>query len=231
MTFRDELKTLGTYELLARVVSPCGRVREALRELLKTRGGSLRALANCTDDELLAGKGLDPREVARLRLFFELARRFGETTWPEHPTITGPVDVSNRFAERLASEPVEHFYVLALDSRSNVISETLVSKGTTATTITHPREVFAPAVAAHAAAIVLVHNHPSGDPTPSDADIEQTKKLCRAGMALAIVVVDHVIIGQGRYATLTQVCLDEQGIELPPPAKKHAAAGLKKKRA
>ncbi|MGA3268914.1 MAG: JAB domain-containing protein [Verrucomicrobiota bacterium] len=139
----------------------------------------------------------------------------------ECPTLNAvldrPEEIRAYYAEHIVAHPyfdpcVETFYVLCLNTRRRLIGHKLISHGTLDTILVHPREVFKPAIAANAAAVVLAHNHPSGDPSPSDADIKVTRDLIRAGQLLKIEVLDHVIIGRPAPYRLKDYCsLREMG--------------------
>ena len=158
--------------------------------------GSLNALALATVDQLKQISGVGPDKAATLVAAFALARRMEQERCQESPVLDNPATVVNFMREENRLENVESFQVLLLNVRKKLIRAEKISQGLLDTILVHPREVFRAAIAANAAGIVLVHNHPSGDPTPSDADIKVTRDLIRAGQLLKIEVVDHVIIGR-----------------------------------
>jgi DNA repair protein RadC len=158
--------------------------------------GSLNALALATVDELKQISGVGPDKAATLVAAFALARRMEQERREESPVLDNPPTVVKFIREENRLENVESFLVLLLNVRKKLIRVEKISQGLLDTVLVHPREVFRAAIAANAAAIVLVHNHPSGDPTPSEADIKVTRDLIRAGQLLKIEVVDHVIIGR-----------------------------------
>src|SRR5882762_7928917 len=164
--------------------------------------GSLNALALATVDELKQISGVGPDKAATLVAAFALARRMEQERREESPVLDNPVTVVNFMRETNRLLSVESFQVLLLNTRKKLIRAEIISKGLLDTILVHPREVFRAAIAANAAGIVLIHNHPSGDPTPSDADIKVTRDLIRAGQLLKIEVVDHVILGQTRHTSL-----------------------------
>ena len=157
--------------------------------------GSLNALALASVDEIRKIPGIGHDKAATLVAAFALARRMEQERREESPVLDNPVTVVNFMRESNRLKNVEAFQVLLLNARKKLIRVEEVSEGTLDTILVHPREVFRAAISANAAAIVLIHNHPSGDPTPSDADIKVTRDLIRAGQLLKIDVVDHVIIG------------------------------------
>jgi DNA repair protein RadC len=158
--------------------------------------GSLNALALATVDELKQIAGVGPDKAATLVAAFALARRMEQERREESPVLDNPATVVKFIREENRLENVESFLALLLNVRKKLIRVEKISHGLLDTILVHPREVFRAAIAANAAAIVLVHNHPSGDPAPSEADIKVTRDLIRAGALLKIEVVDHVIIGR-----------------------------------
>ena len=158
--------------------------------------GSLNALALATVDELKQVPGIGRDKAATLVAAFALAKRMEEERRDESPVLDNPATVVQFMRETNRLNNVESFQVLLLNVRKRLIRMEEISHGLLDTILVHPREVFRAAIAANAAAIVLVHNHPSGDPAPSEADIKVTRDLIRAGQLLKIEVVDHVIIGR-----------------------------------
>jgi DNA repair protein RadC len=165
-------------------------------ENLLRKFGSLNALALASVDELKQISGVGPDKAATLVAAFALARRMEQERLAESPVLDNPVTVVNFMRETNRLLNVESFQVLLLNVRKKLIRSQEISQGLLDTILVHPREVFRAAIVANAAAIVLVHNHPSGDPMPSEADIKVTRDLIRAGQLLKIEVVDHVIIGR-----------------------------------
>ena len=158
--------------------------------------GSLNALALATVDELKQVPGIGRDKAATLVAAFALAKRMEEERREESPPLDNPATVVQFMRETNRLRNVEEFQVLLLNVRKRLIRMEEISHGLLDTILVHPREVFRAAIAANAAGIVLVHNHPSGDPAPSEADIKVTRDLIRAGQLLKIEVVDHVIIGR-----------------------------------
>lgn len=157
--------------------------------------GSLNALALASVDELRKVNGIGRDKAATLVAAFALARRMEQERRDESPVLDNPATVVGFMRESNRLKNVESFQVLLLNTRKRLIRAEEISDGTLDTLLVHPREVFRAAITANASGIVLVHNHPSGDPTPSEADIKVTRDLIRAGHLLKIEVVDHVIIG------------------------------------
>jgi DNA repair protein RadC len=168
--------------------------------MLECAGGLARlALAG---PEALGRRG--GRLVAVVRAALELGRRAAAAPLAMGDPIRDARTVHGHFAGRLPQHEREVFYALLLDGRNRLRAEVRVSEGTLTTALVHPREVFGPAVRVGAAALVLVHNHPSGDPTPSSEDIVLTERLRQAGELIGIRVLDHVVIGQGGYVSLAE---------------------------
>jgi DNA repair protein RadC len=158
--------------------------------------GSLQALGQASVHELQAIKGVGRDKAVTLVAAFTLARQMAREMRTESPTLDTPEAVADLLRAENRSFKVELFQVVLLNTRRKLIRVERISQGTLDTILVHPREVFKDAIAANAAAVVLVHNHPSGDPTPSEADIKVTRDLIRAGQLLKIEVLDHVIIGR-----------------------------------
>jgi DNA repair protein RadC len=154
----------------------------------------LRRLAARPAPELLRAAGVGPTKAARLVAAFELGQRLARESRPALPRIREPEDVVRLLEGRLRDLQVEEFHLLALDSQSQVMREVLVTRGLLNSSLVHPREVFRPAIAEAAAGIIVVHNHPSGDPTPSAEDRAVTRQLVSAGQLLDLPLYDHVII-------------------------------------
>lgn len=168
-------------------------------QLLERSGGALRALAARPPAELTRTPGVGPAKAARLIAAFELATRLLTEQRPVLPRVREPVDVSLLLGPRMRDLAVEEFHVLALDSQSRVQRDILISRGLLNSALVHPREVFRAAIAEAAAGIIVVHNHPSGDPTPSAEDRAVTRQLVEAGRLLDLPVYDHIILAGDRF--------------------------------
>jgi DNA repair protein RadC len=168
---------------------------------LLQRFGTFSRLATASVKELQGVKGVGRDKAVTLKAAFELARRMAAELRRESPALDAPETVVALLREEFRDKAVETFQVILLNTRRRLIDVADISKGTLDTILVHPREVFRPAIAANAAAIVLAHNHPSGDPTPSEADIKVTRDLIRAGQLLKIEVIDHVILGHRTHET------------------------------
>jgi DNA repair protein RadC len=173
--------------------------------------GTLQALARASVDDLRSVKGIGRDKAVTLMAAFALARKMAADLQRESPVLDNPEAIVQLLREHNLVMNVETLQVLLLNTRRRLIRVESVINGTIDTLLVHPREVFKAAIAANAAAVVLAHNHPSGDPTPSEADIKVTRDLIRAGQLLKIEVLDHVIIGRATperpkdYASLREL--------------------------
>lgn len=158
----------------------------------------LDKLFECSLKELQQIKGIGPAKAMQLLAMAELGKRYAGAKNPIKK-ITHAKDVFDLFHEKLKNEKQENFIILMLNNKHHIIGEQLISKGTLDAALIEPREVFRAAIKSAAARVVLIHNHPSGDPNPSGEDIEITKKLIEVGKTINIPVLDHVIIGTDRY--------------------------------
>ncbi|MEO7987653.1 MAG: DNA repair protein RadC [Gemmatimonadales bacterium] len=212
---RERLWALGApaltaAELLAILIGTgqSGRdVLEVASQLLGVAGGSLRRLAQRPASELLRAPGIGPTKAARLLAAVELGARIAREARPAVVRIREPDDVARLFRTRLRDLQVEEFHLIALDSQSQVLREVLVTRGLLNSSLVHPREVFRAAIAEAAAGIIVVHNHPSGDPTPSAEDKAVTRQLIAAGRLLDVPVYDHVIIAGDRFLSFANAGL------------------------
>ncbi|HUJ10985.1 MAG TPA: DNA repair protein RadC [Verrucomicrobiae bacterium] len=164
--------------------------QQLLKEFL-----SLEELARAPLESLAKVKGVGVTKAIQLKAAFELARRLTESSWDRPRTISSPDEVAAVVREEMRMFDREEFGVLLLNTKNVLIKKCPVSRGSLNASIVEPREVFKDAIAASAASMILVHNHPSGDPTPSSEDIAITKRLVKAGELLNISVLDHIIIG------------------------------------
>jgi DNA repair protein RadC len=169
-------------------------------ELLNRMGG-LGGLAACGTEELCAIPGVGPAKAAQLKAALALGRRSLAVPLSTGRRISSSADLYKHFHPLLRDVKHELFKVVLLDAKNAVIKEATVSEGSLTLSLVHPREVFALAVRESAAAVIVLHNHPSGDPTPSAEDRGLTHRLVEAGRLLGIRVLDHVIIGDGRYVS------------------------------
>ena len=158
----------------------------------------LDKLFDCSLKELQKIKGIGPSKAMQILAMAELGKRYNQSQIPQKKKITCAEDVFNLMHEKLKDKKEEHFYVLMLNNLSYLIDERLISKGTLDKTLIHPREIFRYAIKNASSKIILVHNHPDGDPMPSLNDLEVTEELVKAGNLIGIKIIDHVIIGKNR---------------------------------
>jgi len=169
----------------------------------RTREPGVRFLATCTLEELSRVAGVGPAKAAQVLAAVELGRRIA-TAVAARPVVRSPQDVSSLVMEEMRYLDREQFRIVLLDAKNHVLGVRTVSVGSLSSSIVHPREIFKDAIARSSAAIVLVHNHPSGDPTPSQEDVEVTRRLVEAGRLLGIEVLDHVVVGDNRYVSFKE---------------------------
>lgn len=189
---------LSAGELLAILVRTGLQGRNAVQigtELIQ-RFGSLSALARASIDDLCRTRGIGRDKAVTLVAAFTIARKMAEELQWESRVLDTPEVVAELLREQNRTKNVETFQILLLNTRRRLIRIEEISQGILDTLLVHPREVFNSAISARASAIVLAHNHPSGDPTPSEADIKVTRDLIRAGQLLKIEILDHVILGR-----------------------------------
>ena len=167
-----------------------------IAQQLLAKFGTLDGLARAPLEELRQVKGVGRDKAVTLKAAFTLARKMAAEMRAEAPLLDTPERIADLLREESRQQDVEQFRVVLLNTRRRLIGLETISQGTLDTLLVHPREVFKRAIAANASAVVLVHNHPSGDPTPSEADIKVTRDLIRAGQLLKIEVLEHVIIGR-----------------------------------
>lgn len=170
---------------------------------LLSQFGNLKGVAAAPVEELSAIKGIGVAKATQLKAAFELSNRLEDYSDIRGKiAIRNPEDVMNLVKTRLKGKKKEHLLALLLDTRNHVIGVNTVSIGGLDSSIVHPREVFKEAISSSAASVILVHNHPSGDPHPSEADINITQQLAEAGKIMGIEVLDHVIVGDGSYISM-----------------------------
>jgi DNA repair protein RadC len=200
-------EALSDAELVALLLRTGGAGRDvlALASALLARHRGVHGLATAGGLELAAESGIGPAKSAALVAALELGRRVAARRLRAGDAVRGPADVFRHFHARLRAIRHERFLVLLLDGRHRLLREVAISQGTLTASLVHPREVFGPALRESAAAVVLVHNHPSGDPTPSAEDREITTRLCEAGALVGIPVLDHVVVAERGWASLSEV--------------------------
>ena len=192
---------LGDNELLA-IVLGHGRARASALDLANAVLGAAdgaHGLVRTRYDELCAIPGIGSARAAQILAAVELGRRTLTRAARERVQIVSPRAAAEFLLPQYGNRPVEQFGVLLLDTKHRVLRTLVLSVGTLDASIVHPREVFGAAAAAGAAALVLFHNHPSGDPKPSQDDVQLTRRLAAAGVLMGIEVIDHVILADVRY--------------------------------
>jgi DNA repair protein RadC len=198
--------SLSTAELLAIILRTGTREESALRlaEKMLMELSGLRNVAQAEVAELRRIKGIGAAKAVEVKAALELGKRLVALGGEVLPAIHSPTDVVQLLAPQLRDERQEQFKVLLLDTKNQVRRVVTATVGTLNASLVHPREVFRAAVAQAAHSIILAHNHPSGDPTPSKEDVAVTVQLVNAGKILGIEVLDHVIIGDGRYVSMRE---------------------------
>lgn len=159
----------------------------------------LKGIDEAAIAELIAVKGIGPAKAAQLKAGLEIGRRIGQKKWEAGHFLRSSEDVFRHFRKQLERENRELFYVVLLTNKNRKIREVKVSEGSLTASLVHPREVYNPVIRESAAAVIFVHNHPSGDPAPSPEDLEITRRLKEVGEVMGIRVLDHVVIGHERY--------------------------------
>lgn len=172
---------------------------ELANEVISEAGG-LFGLYNVSTHDLLEIKGIGEAKACLVLASVELGKRIGRVRNPGRPRISSPEDVDNLLRGRIANLDREHFVVVLLNQKNEVLESPTISVGTLSASLVHPREVFKPAVRASAASVILAHNHPSGDVQPSSEDREVTRRIRDAAGILGIEVLDHVILGDGYFS-------------------------------
>jgi DNA repair protein RadC len=201
---------LTVTELLAILIGTGTTRGDALavaRSVLGMAGGSLRALARRPAGELERVDGVGRAKAARMAAALELGRRLAQAAVEPRPAVRSPADVGRCCGPALRDLVVEEFHVLALDAQNRITRDLLITRGILNSSLVHPREVFRVAIAEAAAGMIVVHNHPSGDPTPSVDDRTVTRQLVEAGRLLDIPVYDHVIVAGDQYFSFAEAGL------------------------
>jgi len=205
---RFGVKALSDSELLA-IILRTGSKQENVLDLSQKllQKYNLRALSQTNISELRRVFGVGQAKACQILACFELARRLGAYTEEERPVIKTPHDVARLITPELRDLKQEHFILLCLDARKRLIKKETVFIGSLDASTIHPREIFKTAAVESAAAIIFVHNHPSGDPAASEDDVLITKELAAAGKLLGIEVVDHIIIGSNEFMSFREAGL------------------------
>lgn len=196
-------------ELLAILIGSGTRRISAIdlaNKILSDAGG-LRELARKGVDDLKKYRGIGLKKAIVISAAFELSRRIQTEEFLEKPKIESPNDIARIFIPRLADLNKEILIVLLLNTANRIIKEVVVSEGNLNSSVIHPREVFKPAIDELSASIILVHNHPSGNPEPSKMDIEVTKQIYHAGEIIGIRLLDHIIVAGDKFTSMAQLGL------------------------
>ena len=194
-------RSLGDNELVAIVIGE-GQARATALDLANTvltSIGGIEGLARARHDDLVQIRGIGTARAAQVLAAVELGRRIIGRGSRERRQVTSPRSVAEFLMPEYGNRPVEQFGIVLLDTKHKVLRTTVLSVGTLDASIVHPREIFREATSGGAAAIVLFHNHPSGDPEPSKEDKRLTERMIAAGVVMGIDVLDHIILGDARY--------------------------------
>ena len=197
---------LGDNELLALVLGSGSRARDVLElsNLVLEQCGGLHGLTRATAADLRRIPGVGGARASQVLAAVELGRRTLVRTHADRPRLNTPRQLASYLLPQYGSRPVEQFGIVLLDTKHRLLHVKLVSTGSLDSPVAHPREVFRDAIAGRAAAIVLFHNHPSGDPRPSADDVALTARLADAGQVVGIEVLDHLILADQRYYSFTE---------------------------
>jgi len=197
---------LGDNELVAAVLGN-GRADSdalALANAILAKTGGIEGLTRSRGEDLMSVAGVGAARAAQVLAAVELGRRTLSRAERHREQVTGPREVAELLLPLYGNRPVEQFGVVLLDTKHRVMRTTIVTVGTLDASIVHPREIFREAAAAGAAAIVVFHNHPSGDPEPSSDDLALTRRLIAAGVVMGIEVIDHLILGNVCYVSMKE---------------------------
>lgn len=196
---------LSNVELLALIIHTGTRNSSSIRlaeEVLSVCEGGLSGMGALGLEELVEINGIGRGKACNILAAVELGKRIATSRAPGRVALTTSDEVADLFMEDLRYEKKEHFKSVMVNAKGEIISIDDVSVGELSSTVVHPREVFSQAVRKSAAGVIFVHNHPSGDPSPSDEDIRTTDRLVQGGQVLGIRVLDHIIIGDGSFTSL-----------------------------
>jgi DNA repair protein RadC len=203
---RERLKQLGAenlslQELLALIIERGNKKQNVLQlsQELISHFGNLDNIKNASLEELKQTKGVGPATACKIKAALEIGKRGGKSFRQYQQEIKKPVDVFKLLKPLIGDKKKEHFVLLSLDTKNNIISLDTISIGSLNISLAHPREIFQTAIKNSAATIILAHNHPSGDPTPSDNDLKITKRLLEISKLLGIKLIDHIIITEEKY--------------------------------
>lgn len=202
---RNGVKSLSNSELLGIMLHTGTRNISSIQlaeAILSLREGGMSELGEIQYEELIGLMGIGPSKAITVLTALELGKRVAAAPTVKRSVIQSSHDIAELFMEELRYEKKEHFKSVMMNTKGEVISVETVSIGTLSNTVVYPREVFGSAVRKSAAGVIFVHNHPSGDPKPSEEDILTTERLKKGGEILGIEVLDHIIIGNGKFSSL-----------------------------
>lgn len=199
-------ESISTIELVAIILGSGTKNQPVLQVAQQIIGhfGTLQQLSEATVSELCQIKGVGMAKAIQLKAAFSLGLRASRQTISQKYRIEHPIHAYHLIKEELEKEKRELFLVILQDTKNYVIKHEIVSVGHLSKTLVHPRELFYPAIRHKAASMIIAHNHPSGDPTPSPEDFEITKQLVQAGRLMGIPIYDHLIIGSQKFVSLKQ---------------------------
>lgn len=192
-------------ELLLTLGTPRKDCKQTAKEAIKTFNG-LNGVLDSTLEELQKVKGIGPTNAFGIKLFQAISERYTKEKINPKNLLDSPKKIFEFLREKIGKEKKEHFVILYFDTKNNLIFDE-ISIGILNASLVHPREVFSKAILNNASHIVIAHNHPSGDPTPSNEDINTTKRLIEAGKLLGISVVDHIIVTRNNYSSCVELRL------------------------
>ena len=201
------IEYLSNTELLAILLRTGTKDKSVFRlaeEILSLEESGILFLSECSPEDLARIKGIGTAKACQVLAGLELGRRIATKPRENRVRASCPEVIVSLFMEDMRYYKKEVFKVLLLNTKSEIIGTDDISMGSLSSTVIHPREVFLPAIRRSAAAIIFVHNHPSGDPTPSSDDIQTTKRLVEAGKLIGVSVWDHIIIGDGKHISLKE---------------------------
>jgi len=184
-------------ELLLTLGTPRRDCKQIAKEAIE-RFEDLRGVLDVSFEELQQIRGIGPMNIFGLKLFQAISERYAKERIPRKISLASPKLVADYFRKRLGREKKEHFLILSLDSKNGLIKISEISIGILNANLVHPREIFVEAIKQNAASIILVHNHPSGDPEPSEDDIGVTKRIVESGKIMGIDVLDHIIVAKNK---------------------------------
>lgn len=203
---RSGPRALGDNELLAIVIGhgTAGVPALAVADRLLAAAGGLHGLMRMSPSHLSHQPGIGVALASRVRAALELGRRTLLRPAPDRPRLVSARDLAEYLLPQFGADPIERFGVVLLDTKQRLLKVSVLSTGSLNASVVHPREVFQEAVTTRAAAVVVFHNHPSGDPRPSPDDLQLTARLRQAGLILGIPLVDHVILADTRYYSIRE---------------------------